>query len=112
MTTVGITIDKTDPDYTPLYDILDRLQSWTQHNHVTINTNKTGVMHSHTSPTAILPTALMVGPNSLQVVQSTKLLRVTLDGKLSWNKHVTTTIRAAFCKLFMLSPIKPLGANT
>lgn len=76
--TVGITVNNTSPDYTPLQDTLDRLQAWATDN-VTIDHSKTVVVHKNTSTTLMQPPAVTVGQHSLQLVQSAKFLGVTID---------------------------------
>ena len=108
--TVGVPVDNTSPDYTPLQDTLDRLHRWTQQNSVTINHNKTVVMHFHTSATDLPPPLITVGDQPLQVVQSTRLLGITVDEKLTWKEHVNNTVRAASYRLYMLRRLRSLGA--
>lgn len=107
--TVGVTVNNGSPDYTPLQDILDRLQAWTAKNNVTINGNKTVVMHISTSTTQVPPPAVRIGAHHLQVVESTKLLGVTVDCKLNWKQHVNNTVKSASYKLYMLRRLKSLG---
>ncbi len=108
--TVGITVNNNSPDYAPLQHTLDRLQAWTSDNHVSINHDKTMVMHIHTSSTDLTPPAVTIGPHPLKVVTSTKLLGVTVDNKLNWKQHITTTIRISTYKLYMLRRLRSLGA--
>ena len=46
---------------------------------------------------------------AIQVVQSTRLLGITLDDKFNWKQHVTDTIRSASYKIYMLQRLKSLG---
>ena len=108
--TVGVPVDNTSPDYTPLQTTLDKLHDWTVQNKVTINHNKTVVMHVHTSADDIAPPHITVGDHALQVVQSTKLLGITVDNRLTWKEHITNTVRAASYRLYMLRRLKSLGA--
>lgn len=66
--TVGVTINHTTSEYSPLQDILDHLQSWKMDNHVTIHIEKIAVMHFNTSIISKLSPALMIGFHQLQVV--------------------------------------------
>ena len=75
-----------------------------------INHTKIVVMHICTSKAAVPPPQLSVGPHYLQVVQSTKLLGVMVDDQLSWKPHVTTIIRSASYKIYMLRRLRSLGA--
>lgn len=47
------------------------------------------IMHRNTSMTATLPPVLIIGSNILQVVETIKLLTVTLNSCLSWKEHVS-----------------------
>ncbi|KAK3889531.1 hypothetical protein Pcinc_006503 [Petrolisthes cinctipes] len=108
--TVGITINNDSPNYSPLQNILDCLQIWTRENHVTINQNKTVVMHVCTSTTPVPSPVVTIGSHSLHVVESTKLLGVTIDNELDWKLHTTNTIQASTYRLHMLKTMKSLGA--
>ena len=107
--TVGIKINNSSPDYRHLQNILDRLQTWTETNNVTINHNKTVVMHISKSKTEVPPPQVTVGPNQLQVVKATKLLGVTLDDSLNWKQHIASMIKSATYRLYMLRRLKSLG---
>ncbi|MPC67548.1 hypothetical protein E2C01_061725 [Portunus trituberculatus] len=48
------------------------------------------------------PPQLSLGLHPLQVVRSAKLLGVTVDDQLTWKLHVTTTVRSAAYRLYML----------
>lgn len=108
--TVGITINNDTPDYRPLQNILDSLQIWTMDNNVIINEKKTVVMHVNTSTAPVPPPAVTIGSHSLQVVESTKLLGVTIDNRLDWKLHTTNIIQASTHRLHMLKTMKSLGA--
>ncbi|XP_076064938.1 uncharacterized protein LOC143038979 [Oratosquilla oratoria] len=107
--TVGIPINTRQPDFSSLQNILDNLKTWTESRNVTVNHNKTVVMHVCTSKQAVAPPQLSLGTHSLQVVQSAKLLGITIDDHLNWNQHINNIIRTASYKLFMLRRLKSLG---
>ncbi|MPC37483.1 hypothetical protein E2C01_030964 [Portunus trituberculatus] len=44
--------------------------------------------------------------------RSAKLLDVTVDDQLTWKQHVTTTVRLAAYRLYMLRRLKSLGIPT
>ena len=100
--TVGVSVDNTAPGYSSLQGTLDRLQAWTTENKVTINHTKTVVMHINTATTPVQAPAVTVGAHPLQLVQSAKLLGVTIDNKLDWKAHVNNTVKAASYRLYML----------
>ena len=108
-TTLGVTLDNDNPDYTQLQTLLNTLHTWTTINHVTINTTKSTLMHINTSTTTLPPPQASIGDNSLQVVQSAKLLGVTIDHHLTWKEHVANLIKASTYKLYLLRRLKSLG---
>ena len=107
--TVGIPINNRQPDYAPLQATLDNLMVWTEDNRVTINHNKTVVMHFCTSTQQVPRPQLSIGHHHLQVVQTIRLLGVTLDDQLNWKQHVSNTVRSASFKLYMLRRLRSLG---
>ncbi|MPC77736.1 hypothetical protein E2C01_072200 [Portunus trituberculatus] len=46
--TLATTIDNTNPDYSHLQFLLDRLHTWITDNKITLNTNKTTMKHIQT----------------------------------------------------------------
>ena len=110
--TVGLTVDNTSPDYSPLQEYLNTLLTWTKDNKVTINYNKTVVMHISTATTHVQTPMLTMDGHPLQLVQSTKLLGVTIDCNLNWKEHVKKTIQAASYRLYMLRRLRSLGTPT
>ena len=107
--TVGIPVTNTTLDYTPPQEILDTLHTWTVQNKVTINHNKTVVMHFHTSGDDLDPPQLTVNGHPLQVVNTTKLLGITLDSKLTWKDNTANIVKSASFKLYMLRRWRSLG---
>lgn len=109
--TLGVPVNNRDPDYAPLQASLDNLQAWTVDNSATINHTKTVVMQVCTSKRDVPPPLLSIGSHHLQVVQSTKLLCITVNNLLNWKLHVSNTVRAASYKLYMLRRLRTLGAS-
>ncbi|XP_063877111.1 uncharacterized protein LOC135109616 isoform X2 [Scylla paramamosain] len=110
--TVGVPVSTKNPDYSPLQAILEQLQTWTEESRMTINHNKTVVMHFCTSSVPVPPPQLSVGPHPLQVVRCAKLLGVMVDDQLTWKQHVASTIRSATYRLYMLRRLRSLGTPT
>ena len=108
-TTLATTVDNTNPDYSQLQLLLDHLHTWTTANKVTLNTNKTTVMHIHTSSAPLPPPSVSIDGRPLQVVHSTKLLGITIDDKLTWAPHVSSLISSATYRLHLLRRLKKLG---
>ncbi|KAK4296842.1 hypothetical protein Pmani_030708 [Petrolisthes manimaculis] len=71
------TDDRHSEDYNPLQANLDRLQTWTEHNNVSINHTKTLVMHICTS-SAVVPSSTPSHP-LLQVSQLTAIYEQALS---------------------------------
>ena len=76
---------------------------------MTINHTKTVVMHFCTSKTTVPAPQLLIGTHPLQVVQSTKLLGVTVNDQLTWKEHVSNIVRAASYRIYMLRRLRSLG---
>lgn len=74
---------------------------------MTVSHSKTAVMHLSTSPKAVTPPQLSVGPHLLQVVCTVKLLAVTMDDQLTWKQHVPTTVKSVACRLYILHTLVP-----
>ena len=69
-------------------------------------------MHFNTATTQVQAPTLSLDGRPLQLVQSTKLLGITIDSKLDWYEHVKNTVTAASFRLFMLRRLRSLGAPT
>ena len=109
---VGAVIDNTAPDYNNLQHTLNHLLAWTTNNHVTINDRKSVVMHFNLTTTPLPTPTLTLGTHPLEVVRSTKLLGVVIDDKLTWDAHVSTIVKSASYRLYMLRRLKSLGLPT
>ena len=107
--TVGAVIDNLSPSYHQLQQHLTNLQTWTESNSVSINYGKTVVMHFHTATTPPPPPTITLGQHQLQLVDTTKILGIMLDDRLNWKNHVSTIIRSATYRLYILRRLKSLG---
>ena len=107
--TVATDINNISPNYQLLQDTLDNLLTWTTTNHATLNSKKTVVMQFDLATTPTQPPALTIGEHTLEVVQSARILGVVIDNKLSWDRHVSSTISATSFRLHMLRRLKSLG---
>ncbi|MPC61520.1 hypothetical protein E2C01_055593 [Portunus trituberculatus] len=85
--TVGVPVNNRDLDYLALQPTLEQLQAWTEENRMIINSSKT---------------VISFGPHRLHVFRSAKLLSATVNDQQIWMKHVTTTVRSAAYRLYML----------
>ena len=66
-------------------------------------------MHINLSSDIVPPPSITLGPNTLQVVDSTKLLGVTIDNKLNWKPHVSEVVKSSSFRLHLLRRLKSLG---
>ena len=96
-------------NYDELQNNVNNLQEWTSNNSVTINNSKTVVMHINFGAGAVNPPLITLGSNTLEVVESTKILGITIDNKLTWNDHVKSTIKSSTYRLHLLRRLKSLG---
>jgi len=77
------------------------LGSWCSLNRLDINWSKTYVMFI-TNSRITLPTTVLLNDVSVSVVNEFKLLGITLDNKLNFNKHIATICRQINSKLFSI----------
>ena len=110
--TVATDINNSSPNYQTLQDSLSNLLTWTNTNHVTLNSRKTVVMHFDLATTPTQPPALTIGDHILEVVKSAKILGVIIDDKLNWDLHVSTIVSSTSFRLYMLRRLKSLGVPT
>ncbi len=66
-------------------------------------------MHFNVANTQVQEPSVTVNDHPLQLVQSTKLLGITIDCKLDWKEHVSNTIKAASYRLYILRRLRSLG---
>ena len=107
--TIGISVNNAAPDFSALQETLNRLQEWATSNDVTINQNKTVVMHINLGTDNIPAPAITLGTHTLQVVEAAKLLGVTIDSGLTWWSHINTVTAASTYRLYLLRRLKSLG---
>lgn len=62
-----------------------------------------------TPPQPPRPQLSRLAPHQLQVIQSIRLVGVTLDSKFNWSNHVTNIVRRDSYKLYMVRHMKALG---
>lgn len=99
-------IDSKHSDYSHILSTLDDLQKWMRLNKVTVNQNKTVIMHITTSTAAAPPPVGSMNGTPPQVVETTKLLGVTIDNRLTWKEHVSHTTTSASHRLCLLRQLK------
>ena len=103
-TTVSETIPKGAISHAQL--IVDEVVEWSRLNRFQLNTDKCKELRiSFAKNKPDLP-PLMVCGNTLEVVDSAKLLGVTITSNLTWNLHVAEVIKKASKRLYFLLQLK------
>jgi hypothetical protein len=69
--------------------VLTKVNKWFQSNSLTLNLNKTNIIHFAAKPTMNIPECTDLGQNQLINSQIIKFLGLTLDHTLSWRSHIT-----------------------
>ena len=92
---------RTEEDVKALQADLDRLQQWEQDLLMSFNPNKCEVIHV-TRKRKPVQTNYTIHGSVLQAVKGGKYLGVTIDEKMSWNSHVSTTAKKATNSLAFL----------
>ena len=97
-------------DVSNMQRVLDDIHNWSNNNHMNINAKKTKEMLLG-SITKNTPPALQLNDQSIERVQSFKLLGVTVNNKLSWNENITTVCSKAAKRLHFLKLLKRLACQ-
>lgn len=66
-----------------------KLISWCKHNRIDVNWNKTKIMFVTNKRNLDIPNEIIIDNNNVQVVDSFKLLGISIDNKLSFSKYVS-----------------------
>ena len=103
-TTVSETIPKGAVSYAQL--VVDEVVEWSRLNWFQLNTDKCKELRiSFAKNKPDLP-PLMACANALEVVDSAKLLGVTITCNLTWNLHVAEVIKKTSKRLYFLLQLK------
>jgi hypothetical protein len=86
-----------------------RLMEWCEHNQLFVNWSKTYFMFVTNKPGVKLPTEIPIDGIKIQVVNSFRLLGVTLDTKLDFVEHASNIAKSATNKLFAIKRISHLA---
>jgi hypothetical protein len=70
-------------------NVLTKVKKWFQSNSLTLNLNKTNIIHFAAKPTTNIPECTEIGQNRLINSQTITFLGLTLDHTLSWRSHIT-----------------------
>ena len=87
------------------------LLEWCRTNRLFINWKKTKAMFIHKKNSIILPDAINFGNESVEVVNSFKLLGVTIDSKLSFNTFINETKKSINAKIYSFKKLYYLSKN-
>jgi hypothetical protein len=69
-------------------NIQTKVNRWFQSNSLTLNLNKTNLVHFAAKPTTNIPDCIEIGQNRLINSQTINFLGLTLDYTLSWRPHI------------------------
>ena len=107
--TIASSLNTDTPDYSPTQQSLDNLNTWASHNYVTINSEKTVLLHFDLSKTPTPQPSLTLADHNLQLVNKSKLLGLTLNSSLTWDDHTQSIVQSASFRLYMLRRLRSLG---
>lgn len=105
-TTLTEPIKRREDSAMPSY--LSQLDSWTNNNHMKINSSKTKEMILGAFARSN-PPDLVINGNVISRVPSFKLLGIHISNDLSWNMHVDAVYAKAATRLFFLKQLKRAG---
>ena len=103
-TTLSFCADELDKATADLKLASERLMAWCANNRLDINWSKTFLMVV-TNKRVTCPTEIQIGGNPIKVVEHFKLLRVTIDYKLTFNKHISAVCRSINYKLHSIKKL-------
>jgi len=98
-------------DHSNMQQVLDNIYNWSDYNHMNINAKKTKEMVLGPlckNP----PSALQLTGQSIECVQSFKLLGVIVNNKLTWNENISIVCSKASKRLHFLKLLKRSGLST
>ena len=93
-----------------LQEDINRLDAWSELNHMSLNEKKTKYMivttrQKRQNLKGVTP-PLFIQNKQIDEVQAHKLLGITLDNNLTWSSHIRTLCKTVSQKIFQLSKIK------
>jgi hypothetical protein len=96
-----------------LQDVIEYLSSWAQSNKMRFNVAKTKeIVFNFSRQNQTLPPRLVLGDNVVEQVTEAKILGVILRSDLKWNSHVSSIIKKANKRLYLLRLCKRAGVHT
>ena len=99
------------PGDSKLYQQLLRTEEYAKKNQMVINYKKTKLMLFNPCQSMDFMPALEIGGEPLELVDSMRLLGVTVSSDLKWTKNTADIVKRACNKLWILRRLKGLGAQ-
>ena len=90
---------------------LHKLQVYAGQNEMTIHHQKSKVMLFNTAKTNDLSPEIIVGNETIDVVNQMKLLGVKVSTDLKWHSDTEFITKKVHCKLWLIRRLKLFGAN-
>jgi hypothetical protein len=84
-----------------------KVNTWFQNNSLTLNLNKTNLVHFAAKTTVNFPDSIELGQNRLPNPQTINFLGLNLDYTLSWSPHVARIGNKLRSACYILSILKP-----
>ena len=93
--------------------MLDEIRKFAGTNEMVINSSKTKLMVFNKSQKYDFMPEFSISANNepIEVVEQMKLLGLTIDSDLTWHSQVKNMCRKAYCRIWMISRLKKLGAS-
>lgn len=108
-TTVSEVISKTERS--GLQEQVDQLNYWSNENHFQLNSRKCKELRIDFSRHRHTDDAITANDQAFEVVQSAKILGVTIRQDLKWNDHVNCITHKASKRLYLLKTLKRAGVD-
>ena len=86
--------------------LADRVVQWSSDNRVKLNSDKNKELRISFARTQQEFQPIFVNGQELEVVQSAKLLGMTVTSNLSWNEHINAIVKKASKRLYFLVQLK------
>ena len=95
-----------DDTYDAIKETINRLEKCMKKNSVKINEDKTEFIIFHNNKELIRSYSLQVGDNSIKISNSTKILGVYFDQKMTLNQHITSTCKSTYFQTPRINSIR------
>ena len=89
-------------------NILTKVDRWFQKNSLTLNLNKTNLVHFVAKTTVNIPDYIDLGQNRLSISQIINFLGLTLDYSLSWCPHIAQISNKLRSACYIVRILKPI----